>query len=113
MKNALHLRYCGSIGFAFCLSTRIIWRKQGTGLPEAATSNGRAFPKILKPASLIGRGLLSFTASHGGHMQPANQPTKQDERALLRELAEQRQRQTPERQTPDWLTQYWKQVFAS
>jgi hypothetical protein len=40
-------------------------------------------------------------------MQPANQPTKADERALLRELAEQRQRQTPEHVDPSWVNVYW------
>jgi hypothetical protein len=56
--------------------------------------------------ALIG-GVLSFTASPGGHMQPANQPTKAEERALLRELAEQRQSQTPEHVDPAWMTAYW------
>lgn len=59
----------------------------------------------LKPATLTGRGFLRLRL--GGHMQPANQPTKQDERERLRELAEQRQRQTPEHIDPDWMAAFW------
>lgn len=33
--------------------------------------------------------------------------TKVEERALMRELAEQRQKQTPERHDPDWVAAYW------
>jgi hypothetical protein len=45
-------------------------------------------------------------------MQPANQPTKAEERALLRELAEQRQSQTPEHQDPAWMTAFWRRVAS-
>lgn len=63
-----------------------------------------------KPATLTGRGLFRVLEVA---MQPANQPTKADERARLRELAEQRQSETPEHHDPDWLTRYWKQAAAS
>lgn len=43
-------------------------------------------------------------------MQPSNQPTKAEERALLRELAEQRQSQTPEHLDPAWMAAFWRQV---
>jgi hypothetical protein len=52
-------------------------------------------------------GVLSFTAKVEPAMQAANQPTKAEERARLRELAEQRQSQTPEHQDPDWMTAFW------
>lgn len=40
-------------------------------------------------------------------MQPTTQPTKAEERALMRELAEARQRQTPDHQDPLWMNLYW------
>lgn len=52
-------------------------------------------------------GSFAFTASPEVVMQPVHQPTKQEQRNLMRELAEQRQRQTPERHDPNWVSLYW------
>lgn len=47
-------------------------------------------------------------------MQPVHQPTKAEERALMRELMEERERRTPEHQVPEWVRAFWlrKQVMS-
>jgi hypothetical protein len=76
-------------------------------LCENAHVVGSLALKFLKPRPNR-RGFLLWRPA----MQPANQPTKQDERALLRELAEQRQSQTPEHHDPAWMTMFWKRVAS-
>jgi hypothetical protein len=43
-------------------------------------------------------------------MTQFKQPTKDDERSLMRKLAEQRQNQTPHRLDPTWMTAFWQQI---
>ncbi|HZV61627.1 MAG TPA: hypothetical protein VFF75_04365 [Methylophilaceae bacterium] len=38
------------------------------------------------------------------------QPTIQDERKLMDKLMRDRERQTPERVTPDWIASYWRRL---
>jgi hypothetical protein len=40
-------------------------------------------------------------------MKPNTRYTKREERNLLRELAEQRQSQTPEHHDPAWMAAFW------
>lgn len=57
------------------------------------------------------RGVFAFTAL-GGHMQPVHQPTKQEEREIMRELQERRERATPQHKSPDWLSAYWRRLAS-
>lgn len=78
------------------------WHNAGTGSFRS--------PKN-KPATLTGRGLFRVLEVA---MQPEQkQFTKLQERAAMAELKERREAQSPEHKSPDWLTQYWKQVAAS
>lgn len=45
-------------------------------------------------------------------MHRNNRYTKADERQLMEQLAKDRQQQTPDREQPAWLAQFWARRFA-